>query len=173
MRISFFGPLAGLECRRGLVRPWVFWVRGLATLPAALVLTVVFWYWWFTVRVGANVGQFLSPSPVLQFGVLALETILITISIVLAPALLAGSLAGEKTRNTLGLLLACRVSPREIVTARISGRLSIVGMVLIAALPAAALLSGFLTLPFASQAILLLMPCATSPRLPPLGRSSS
>jgi ABC-type transport system involved in multi-copper enzyme maturation permease subunit len=161
MRISFFGPLAALECRRALVRPWVFWVRGLTTLLAALVLTAVFWYWWFNVRMSvANEGRPDSPSPALRSALLVLETILITTSIVLAPAVLAGTLAGEKTRNTLGLLLACRVSPREIVVGRASGQLSIVAVVLIGALPAAALLSGFLALPLATQVTLVITPAA-------------
>src|SRR5262249_19221150 len=108
------GPLAGVESRRALVRGWVFAVRLFAPLPPAAVLAIVFWHWWFSIQL--DVGY--SPVRALQIGLITLEAMLTTASLVLSPALLAGSLAGEKARNTLGLLLACLVSPREIVTAR-------------------------------------------------------
>ena len=161
MHIGFVGPLAGIECRRELVRPWVFWVRGIATLPPALVLTAVFWTWWFTAPLAAHYStERFSPLPTLQVGLISLEAILITISAVLTPALLAGSLAGEKTRNTLGLLLACLVFPREIVAARLAGRLSVVGTILLATIPGIVLLAGFLTQPLFVYGALLLLPAA-------------
>jgi ABC-type transport system involved in multi-copper enzyme maturation permease subunit len=104
--------------------------------------------------------QKFSPLFALQAGLVSLEGILITISVVLTPALLAGSLAGEKTRNTLGLLLACLVSPREIVAARLGGRLSVVGIILLATIPAVVLLATFLGQPPAVYGTLLLLPAA-------------
>ena len=35
---ALLGPLAAVECRRELGRPWVFVVRTLATVPPALVI---------------------------------------------------------------------------------------------------------------------------------------
>jgi ABC-type transport system involved in multi-copper enzyme maturation permease subunit len=137
----------------------VFIVRGLAIAPAALVLTIVCWFWWFSTRV---VGGRFSPLGGLQVGLVMLEAMLVTVAIVLPPALLAGSLAGEKTRNTLGLLLACLVSPREIVAARLAGRLSVVGVILIPFLPALIFLAALLTVPLADLGILLLMPMAVA-----------
>ena len=61
--------------------------------------------------------------------------ILLTIAVVMAPAILAGSLAGERERGVLQHLLVTAASPREIVMGRLVGKLSQVGMVLFAAVP--------------------------------------
>ena len=69
--------------------------------------------------------------------------ILLTIVVVQAPAVLAGSLAGERERGVLQLLLTTAVSPREIVLGRLLGKLSQVGMILLAGLPLLALLAAW------------------------------
>jgi ABC-type transport system involved in multi-copper enzyme maturation permease subunit len=61
--------------------------------------------------------------------------IMLTIVVVQAPAVLAGSLAGERERGVLQLLLTTAVSPREIVLGRLLGKLSQVGMILLAGVP--------------------------------------
>ena len=61
--------------------------------------------------------------------------ILLTIVVVQAPAVLAGSLAGERERGVLQLLLTTAVTPREIVSGRLLGKLSQVGMIVLAGLP--------------------------------------
>lgn len=125
------GPLAAIECRRSLSRGWVLVVRGLAALPPALVLLAVLWFWWFAQQMMPEY----SPGPSLAWGVTAVESMLVTAALLLGPALLAGTLAGDKARSTLGLLLATRVSPREIVAGRLAGRLCVVGVFLAAGLP--------------------------------------
>src|SRR5262249_39687472 len=65
-----------------------------------------------------------------------LESIAITLAVVLSPAVLAGSLAGEKERGSMGLLLTTRVSTRDIVAGRLAGKLSQVAMILLAGVPA-------------------------------------
>ena len=67
--------------------------------------------------------------------------VLLTITAVQAPAVLAGSLAGERERGILQLLLTTTVSPREIVEGRLLGKLSQVGMIILAGLPILAFLA--------------------------------
>jgi ABC-type transport system involved in multi-copper enzyme maturation permease subunit len=153
---TFLGPLAGTESRRSLSRKWVFVVRALATLPPAIVLVIALWHWWFSAKF--VIGY--SPLGTLQIGLASLEWMLITVGLVLAPALLAGSLAGEKARNTLGLLLACLVSHREIVIARLAGRLSVVGVVFLSVFPPFIFLCSLLTLPLAVLGTLIQLPLA-------------
>jgi ABC-type transport system involved in multi-copper enzyme maturation permease subunit len=126
-----FGPLAAIECRRSLGRGWVLVVRALAALPPAVVLLAVLWFWWFA----AQMMPGYSPGPSLAWGVTAVESMLVTEALLLGQALLAGTLAGDKARSTLGLLLATRVSPREIIAGRLAGRLCVVGVILAAGLP--------------------------------------
>jgi ABC-type Na+ efflux pump permease subunit len=56
------------------------------------------------------------------------------------PAVLAGSLAGERERGVLQLLLTTAVTPREIVMGRLLGKLSQVAMIVLAGLPIVAVL---------------------------------
>ncbi len=65
---------------------------------------------------------------------------LLVIVVVQAPAVLAGSLAGERERGVLQLLLTTAVSPREIVLGRLLGKLSQVAMIVLAGLPIVAVL---------------------------------
>jgi ABC-type transport system involved in multi-copper enzyme maturation permease subunit len=129
---AWFGPLTGPECRRSLGRAWVLVARGLASLPPALVVLGVLWAWWFWGQLSSG----FSPQEVLRVGLVLVEGILLTVALVLTPALLAGSLSGETGRSTLVLLLASRVSSSEIVLARLAGRLCVVGVLLLAGLPA-------------------------------------
>ena len=66
---------------------------------------------------------------------------LLTITAAQAPAVLAGSLAGERERGILQLLLTTAVTPREIVEGRLLGKLSQVGMVILAGVPVLAFLA--------------------------------
>jgi ABC-type transport system involved in multi-copper enzyme maturation permease subunit len=136
----------------------VFLVRALPTIPLVGLLFIFLWYWWFH----AQMQLPFSPLSDAQLCLKIIEWIMITLAIVVAPALLAGSLAGEKTRNTLGLLLACLVSPREIVSARMAGRLSVVGVILLPALPPLLFVASFLALPVGAIATLLILPMAVA-----------
>ena len=87
-----------------------------------------------------------QPRWELYLGLLTVEGALVAIALVLGPALIAGSLAGEKERGDLALLLTTCVSAREIVTGRLIGKLSQLAMVLAAGVPALVLtaaLAGF------------------------------
>jgi len=61
---------------------------------------------------------------------------LVTIALVMGPAVLAGSIAGEKERGVMALLLTTRVTPREIIAGRLTGKLTQVAMALLVGLPA-------------------------------------
>ena len=82
------------------------------------------------------------PFMPLRFGLTALEDIAVVIALLIAPAMLAGSLAGDKERGTLGLLLTTNVNSWEIVTGRLIGKLVPIGIILLAGFPLWVLLAG-------------------------------
>jgi len=131
------GPLVGPECRRALARGWLIVVRTLVGLSLALCVLFLIWVWWLS---GLTDPFFIPDVAELRTALSAGVMILLTIAVVQAPAVLAGSLAGERERGALQLLLTTAVSPREIVLGRLLGKLSQVGMVLLAGLPLLALL---------------------------------
>jgi len=131
-----FGHLAGPECRRALARGWLIVVRSLVGLALGLVLLSLIWLWWVTSRVESSY----APTLQLRIALSASAMIMLTIVVVQAPAVLAGSLAGERERGVLQLLLTTAVSPREIVSGRLLGKLSQVGMILLAGIPLLAVL---------------------------------
>jgi len=152
------GPMAAIECQRSLGRGWVLLVRALATLPPAMVLLAVLWFWWFSQQMMPDY----SPGPSLAGGVAVVEAMLVTAALLVGQALLAGTLAGDKARSTLGLLLTTRVSPREIVVGRLAGRLCVVGVLLAAGLPALVWLAALYGLGLGSHLTLVALPAAVS-----------
>ncbi len=101
--------------------------------------------------------------------------ILLTITAVQAPAVLSGSLAGERERGILQLLLTSTATPREIVEGRLLGKLSQVGMIILAGLPVLAFLAPLdgLTAPHLLTLALLLARWASVPAgFPSVPRSS-
>ncbi len=133
-----FGPLFLPECSRSVGRAWTIVVRCLAALAASSVALGVIWWWWFSSQIDPGY----MPYAALRFGLAALEGMAVVIALLIAPAVLAGSLAGEKERGTLGLLLTTRVNSWEIVTGRLTGKLVQVGIILLAGLPLWVLLAG-------------------------------
>ena len=112
-------------------------VRALAgTVFAGTALSLI-WAWWLF---GSLDGEF-EPDPMLRGGVLAILAMALGTAFVLAPALTAGSLAGERERGSMALLLTTGVNAFEIVIGRLAGKLSQVGMVLLTAVPGVVLLA--------------------------------
>jgi ABC-type transport system involved in multi-copper enzyme maturation permease subunit len=132
-----FGPLAGPECRRAVARGWVILVRALVALAPMSVALFAVWFWWLSLQFDSN----FRPHDLMIGSLATIEGMLITIALILCPATLAGSLAGDRQRGNLGLLLTTRVSSREIVTGRLSGKLCQLSMILLAGLPALVLMS--------------------------------
>ncbi len=149
-----FGHLAGIECRRGLARGWLLWLRaGVGTLLATGLLFLT-WGWWLNARY----DPVFVPGFELHFCLSGAALVLLTITAVQAPAVLAGSLAGERERGILQLLLTTAVSSREIVEGRLLGKLSQVGMIVLAGIPVVAFLASMDGLPVTQfLAILLLL----------------
>src|SRR5581483_6174175 len=152
------GPLAAVESRRSLGRGWVLAVRALAALPPALVLLGVLWFWWFQRQVLPGY----SPHGALVWGLGAVEAMFVTAALLLGQALLAGTLAGDGVRPTLGLLLAARVSATEIVLGRLTGRLCIVAAVGAAGLPPLVGLAALCGLDAGALATLVALPAAVA-----------
>lgn len=134
---ALLGPLIVPECRRAVGRGWLILVRMLAAFALVGVALVVVWWWWFANQ--SEPGY--RPYDLLRGGTLVLEVMAIVIALVLAPAVMAGSLAGEKERGSLHLLLTTSATPREIVLGRLAAKMSQVLMILAAGLPALFLLA--------------------------------
>jgi hypothetical protein len=111
------GPLAGPECRRAVRGGSVLVARSLAVLPACLILLGVAWACWLYPRVDPT----FSTAGMLRIGLVAVEGLLITASLILGPAVLAGALAGDRARGMLALLQIGQVSNWEIVAGRLAG----------------------------------------------------
>lgn len=132
-----FGHLAGIECRRGLAHGWLLWLRALVGTLLAAALFLLTWAWWLNVRYQSN----FVPGVEVRYFLSAVTLVLLTITAVQAPAVLAGSLAGEHKRGILQILLTTTVSAREIVEGRLLGKLSQVGMIILAGIPIIAFLA--------------------------------
>jgi ABC-type Na+ efflux pump permease subunit len=148
-----FGHLAGIECRRGLARGWLLLFRAAVGTLLAVALLFLTWGWWLSARYDS------SFTPGFELGFFLYGTVLglLTIIAVQAPAVLAGSLAGERERGILQLLLTTAVSPREIVEGRLLGKLSQVAMVILAGVPVVAFLSPLAGLGFGHFSALVLL----------------
>ena len=136
---GLLGPLAGPECLRSSRRGWVIWVRMASALAAASVVFVAFWFAWFL----QLEDPYHLPYNEIRIALVTVEGIVVAFAMILSPAVLAGSLAGEKERGSIGLLLTTRVNALEIVLGRLAGRLSQVVMIEMASLPALLLLAAF------------------------------
>jgi ABC-type transport system involved in multi-copper enzyme maturation permease subunit len=151
-------PLAGPECRRALGRGWLILVRVLAALAMAGTTLVIIWFWWIS---QASDSAFL-PYAILRYGLATVEGMLVTIALVLGPAVLAGSIAGERERGVMGLLLTTRVSAREIIVGRLTGKLTQVAMVLLAGVPAMVSFFALSGMDWRTFALLLGLPAAVA-----------
>jgi ABC-type Na+ efflux pump permease subunit len=132
-----FGHLAGIECRRGLARGWLLWLRAILGTLLAVALFFLIWAWWLNAKYDSG----FVPGLEVRYFLSGVALVLLTITAVQAPAVLAGSLAGERERGILQLLLTTAVSPREIVEGRLLGKLSQVGMIVLAGVPIMAFLA--------------------------------
>lgn len=150
------GPLAGPECRRALARGWVILVRVLAAVALLGAAMLAYWFWMIENQIDPNHRPYYE----LRIGLAVVEGMLVTLAIVMAPAVLAGSLAGERERGALAILMTTRVSSWEIVAGRMLGKLSQVGMIMLAGMPALVLLAGLAGLSLPRMSIYLLLPAA-------------
>ncbi|MBI3468165.1 MAG: hypothetical protein HY000_34605 [Planctomycetes bacterium] len=116
------------------------------------------WFWWFYVQVEPS----FRPDGLLRGTLIGLEAIELTVALIMAPAVLGGTLAAEKSRGTLGMLLIARVSAYEIVAARLISRLCQVLTLLAAGLPLLLLVAGLLRQSLWEQMLLLLLPAAVT-----------
>ena len=126
-----FGPLAAPECSRAARRGWLIWVRILPAFAAGVVAFIVLWVWWM----GQQIDPYHQPFNELRTALSIIEGLMVAFAMILTPAVLAGSLAGDKERGSIGLLLTTRVNAADIVLGRLAGRLSQVTMIELAALP--------------------------------------
>jgi ABC-type Na+ efflux pump permease subunit len=163
------GPLVVPECRRAVGRGWLLLVRSLSALALMGVVLISLMVW----SMLANGNAAFNPSGTIRIALLVLECMAIAFAMILAPAVLAGSLAGERERGALPLLLTTRVSPREIVLGRVSGKLSQVLMILLAGLPALVLLGRLAGLGLLGLSTIVVLPLAVGLGLGGLSAAAS
>ena len=155
---ALVGPLAGPELRRAGSRRWPMAARlAVAVVGAITVLGVG-----LSTLVGARLDPRHLPFHELRGGIAALEVLALLGALVLAPAVLAGSLADETQRGAMALLLTTRVDAREIVAGRLAGRLGVIAPTLLALLPALAWLGGYAGLGPLALATLAALPMAVA-----------
>jgi ABC-type transport system involved in multi-copper enzyme maturation permease subunit len=152
------GPLAGPECRRAAARGWPLLVRLIFATVAGLVVLTTAWLGWINFQSGGSVANGFDPVS----GLSALERIAAVVALLLGPAVLAGAVAGEKERGSLGLLLTTRVNNFEIASGRLWGKLSPVAMTMLAGLPALAWFAFLASSPPAAFATMLALPASVA-----------
>lgn len=106
-------------------------------------------------------GRTISATLGLQlFSALAFGLVLLLAFI--TPALTVGSISGERERRTLDLLLVTRASALGLVVGKLAGSLFAVLLLLLASLPAFAIVYLFGGVPLAYLGLVLLIACATA-----------
>jgi ABC-2 type transport system permease protein len=65
----------------------------------------------------------------------ALVAVVVALLLLLVPGLVGGSIAGERERQTLDLLLCTRVRPWRVVIGKLAASLAFIGFLLVASLP--------------------------------------
>ena len=153
-----FGPLAGPECARASRRGWMIWVRMLPAIASGVLSFLVIWFWWL----GTQLDVYHQPFDEIRTGLTILEGMLVGFPMLLAPAFLAGSLAGEKERGSIGLLLTTRVNSLDIVLGRLAAGLSQVLMIELASFPAVILFATLAGFGWVSTLVLLLLPATVA-----------
>lgn len=152
------GPLLVPECARTSRRGWGLVIRALAAVTFAAPALVGFWWWWMS----RTLSDQYQPGGVIPFVLFTMVAIAVTIALVLSPAILAGSLAGEKERGSIGLLLSTRVDAREIVLGRLFGKLSLVFAMILTGLPFLVTFGFLNDLSFVAMLCLVALPLALS-----------
>ena len=156
--LPMVGPLLGPECAWAARRTWLYPARVVAGTLAAAPALVIVWWWWVNWERGVD-PEF-SPFEALRIGLVLLLALAASISLVLAPAVVAGGLTGDQERGLMGLLLTTRLNAFEIVAGRTLSRLSQIAMILLALLPPMLLLAALSGIGPRSLAVLILFgPC--------------
>ena len=155
---DLFGPLATIECQRAARPWWLPWVRMISGLPAAGIALVVLWLW----LLWGTLDPAFLPGELLGYGLLGVEMTQVVLALLIGPALVAGSIAGEKDRGTLGLLLSSRLTARDIVLGRLAGCCSQVVLLGAAALPIIVLLAALRRADPLELVLLAGLPCAVA-----------
>jgi ABC-type transport system involved in multi-copper enzyme maturation permease subunit len=151
------GPLASPECRRLAGRGWSILIRGLLGTGLGMVVLATLWWWWLN---QSYYPDAFLPYQTLRVGLVALLGLEVTFALAITPALLAGSLAGDRDRQAMGLLLTTRMNSFEIVRGRLAGRYSQLGMALIAGLPGLLMLGWLAGLGVATMLVMIAYPFA-------------
>jgi len=134
---AILGPLATSECRRMARKRRLFVLRVVGAVPGALLLLVLGYIGYLFAASGGwgTAATFQIVREVLRGGLTSTVAIMVLAALVLTPAMFAGTIAGEKIRGTLTMLLVTQLSPREILLGRAAARASLLVGFLMAGWP--------------------------------------
>ncbi len=155
---QWLGPLAGPECRRASRRGWLIWVRLLPAIAAGAVAFVALWVG----EIGRAIDADHLPFAENRYALELIEGMILACGMILTPAVLAGSLAGEKERGSIGLLLTTRVNSLDVVLGRLAGRLSQVLLIELAAVPVLLFFTTYSGLGWSATLMAVALPMAVS-----------
>lgn len=151
---ELIGPLSTFEAQRAARRPSLIWWRLATASLLGLCVLSAFWNVWFAARIQSQVDT----TWAIRAGLYISQCLLLTLSGLIPAAYIAGALAGELSKGTLGLLLTTHTRPCEIVLARAIGASVPWLMIITAAWPPMILLGRFHGMGFGSVATFLLLP---------------
>jgi ABC-type transport system involved in multi-copper enzyme maturation permease subunit len=155
----FANPLAGKELLTRMRGPRTFVVATLLLLPLAGVAAAL-----YATIASAPTGEALSSTPVGKLFFAGVTVIELGLICLLAPALTADLISGERERRTLDLLLVTPLSRRQIVVGKLIAALGSLLLLIVMALPiqAVAVLIGGVGLEELLIALLILVLTATT-----------
>src|SRR5215211_6477725 len=123
-------PLAGKELLARMRGPRTFVVATLLLLPLAAVAAGL-----YAMIAAAPVGESLTSAPVGKLFFAAVTAVELGLICLLAPALTADLISGERERQTLDLLLVTPLSRRQIVVGKLVAALGSLLLLIVLALP--------------------------------------
>ncbi|MBL8799012.1 MAG: ABC transporter permease subunit [Planctomycetia bacterium] len=141
--LKLFGPVLFYDMVRVSRRSRYFIFRALYVTGLLLILSWVWlvWRWDYNYMQGGNAIRMMAAfAEVLFYTFMIVQ---LSLSAILTPAYVAGSIAEEKDRKTLEFLLATDLRNREIVLSKLAARIANLMMIVLAGLPVLAFLQFF------------------------------
>jgi ABC-type transport system involved in multi-copper enzyme maturation permease subunit len=133
-RLRLFGwlanPLAGKEFLARMRGPRTFVVATLELLPLAVIAAAL-----YGIIAAAPTGESSTSAPVGKLFFAAVTVVELGLICLLAPALTADLISGERERRTLDLLLVTPLSRRQIVVGKLVAALASLLLLIVLALP--------------------------------------
>jgi ABC-type transport system involved in multi-copper enzyme maturation permease subunit len=141
--LKLFGPVLFYDMVRVARRSRYIIFRALYVSALLIILTWIWlvWRWDYRYQEGGNQLRLMAEFAEMLF--FTFMIVQLSLSAILTPAYVAGSIAEEKDRKTLEFLLATDLRNREIVLSKLIARIANLMMIVLAGLPVLAFLQFF------------------------------